>query len=107
MPIFYLNTLSGKGKEGKMDISTEILQSRVSLIEKLLVNEKKEGDSINYAVVLSSRLVEINNKLNKIEANVPATSACVQIIADLKPYILQSRSILVQIYSFHYKSILT
>jgi len=74
-----------------MDISTEILQSRVSLIEKLLVNEKKEGDSLNYAVVLSSRLVEINNKLNNIEASVPGTAACVQIVADLKPYILQSR----------------
>ena len=76
-----------------MDPSTEILQSRVTLVEKLLVNEKKEGDSISYAVVLSSRLVEINNKLNKIEASVPATTACVQIIADLKPYILQSRSV--------------
>jgi hypothetical protein len=76
-----------------MDPSTEILQSRVSLVEKLLVNEKKEGDSISYAVALSSRLVEINSKLNKIETSVPATTACVQIIADLKPYILQSRSL--------------
>ena len=76
-----------------MDPSTEILQSRVSLVEKLLVNEKKEGDSISYAVALSSRLVEINSKLNKIETSLPATTACVQIIADLKPYILQSRSV--------------
>jgi len=68
----------------------DILQSRVEIMETVFFNGKRE-ESTDYAVALSSRLADINVKLNKLESSIPSSVTCSQLIKDLKPYILHSR----------------